>query len=61
MPVTISEKDLMVAHEDWLKVPKIRKQLDRAYDILETRSDVFILFLQAYMKSLRPRERKVKK
>jgi len=61
MPVTISEKDLMVAHEDWLKVPKIRKQLDEAYDILETRSDVLILFLEAYMKSLRPRGRKVKK
>ena len=61
MPVTISEKDLMVAHEDWLKVPKIRKQLDKAYDILETRSDVFTLFLAAYMKSLRPRERKGKK
>ena len=27
-----------LAHEDWLKVPKIRKQLDEAYDILETRS-----------------------
>ncbi len=37
MPITISEKDLMVAHEDWLKVPKIRKVLDEAYDILETR------------------------
>ena len=61
MPVTISEKDLVVAHEDWLKVPKIRKQLDKAYDILETRSDVFTLFLEAYIKSLRPRERKVKK
>lgn len=61
LPITISEKDLMVAHEDWLKVPKIRKQLDEAYDILEMRSDVFTLFLEAYMKSLRPRERKVKK
>jgi hypothetical protein len=61
MPITISEKDLMVAHEDWLKIPKIRKQLDKAYDLLETRSDVFTLFLEAYMKSLRPRERKVKK
>jgi hypothetical protein len=61
MPITISEKDLMVAHEDWLKVPKIRKQLDKAYDLLETNSDVFTLFLEAYMKSLRPRERKVKK
>src|SRR6266540_6446213 len=61
MPVTISEKDLMVAHEAWLKVPKIRKQLDEAYDILETESDVFTLFLDAYIKSLRPRERKVKK
>jgi hypothetical protein len=61
LPITISEKDLMVTHEDWLKVPKIRKVLDEAYDILETRSDVFTLFLEAYMKSLRPRERKVKK
>jgi hypothetical protein len=61
MPITISEKDLMVAHEDWLKVPKIRKVLDKAYDILETRSDVFTLFLEAYIKSLHPRERKVKK
>ena len=61
MPITISEKDLMVAHEDWLKVSTIRKLLDKAYDILETRSDVFTLFLEAYMKSLRPRERKVKK
>ena len=61
MPITISEKDLMVAHEDWLKVPKIRKVLDEAYDILETESDVFRLFLEAYMKSLRPRERKVKR
>jgi hypothetical protein len=60
LPITISEKDLMVTHEDWLKVPKIRKVLDEAYDILETRSDVFTLFLEAYMKSLRPRERKVK-
>jgi hypothetical protein len=60
MPITISEKDLMVAHEDWLKVPKIRKQLDKAYDILEMESDVFTLFLEAYMKSLRPRERKSK-
>jgi len=34
--------------------------LDEAYDILETWSDVFTLFLEAYMKSLRPRERKVK-
>ena len=61
MPITISEKDLMVAHEDWVKVLKIRKVLDEAYDILETRSDVFRLFLEAYMKSLHPRERKVKK
>ena len=60
MPITISEKDLMVAHEDWLKVPKIRKQLDKAYEILETRSDVFPSFLEAYIKSLRPRERKSK-
>jgi hypothetical protein len=60
LPITISEKDLMVAHEDWLKVPKIRKQLDEAYEILETDSDVFTLFLEAYMKSLRPRERKGK-
>jgi hypothetical protein len=60
LPITISEKDLMVTHEDWLKVPKIRKVLDEAYDSLETRSDVFTLFLEAYMKSLRPRERKVK-
>jgi len=60
MPVTISEKDLTIAHEDWLKVPKIRKQLDEAYDILETRSDVFMLFLEAYIKSLHPRERKGK-
>ena len=61
MPITISEKDLIAIHEDWLKVQKIRKQLDKAYDILETRSDAFTLFLEAYMKSLRPRERKVKK
>jgi hypothetical protein len=61
MPITISEKDLMVCHEDWLKVPKIRQQLDEAYDILEIEPDVFVLFLEAYMKSLRPRERKVKK
>ena len=61
LPITISEKDLTVAHEDWLSVPKIRKVLDEAYDILETRSDVFVLFLQAYMKSLHPRERKVKR
>jgi hypothetical protein len=50
----------MVAHEDWLKVPKIREVLNEAYDILETRSDVFTLFLEAYMKSLHPRERKGK-
>jgi hypothetical protein len=61
LPITISEKDLKAVHEDWLKVPKIRKQLDEAYDILETRSDVFTLFLEAYIKSLRPRERKVKR
>lgn len=60
MPITISEKDLTAVHEDWLKVPKIRKQLDEAYDILETRSDVFPLFLDAYIKSLRSRERKSK-
>jgi hypothetical protein len=60
MPITISEKDLMVAHDDWLKAPKIRKVLNEAYDILETRSDVFGLFLVAYMKSLRRRERKGK-
>jgi len=39
----------------------MRKVLNEAYDILETRSDVFTLFLDAYIKSLRPRERKVKK
>ncbi len=58
MPLTISEKDLIAAHEDWLQVPKIRKVLDEAYDILETRSDVFPLFLDAYIKSLRARDRK---
>jgi hypothetical protein len=58
LPITISEKDLTAAHEDWLKVPKIRNVLDEAYDILETKSDAFPLFLDAYMKSLRPRERK---
>jgi hypothetical protein len=57
MPITISEKDLITAHEDWLKVPKIRKQLDDAYDILETRSEVFTLFLDAYITSLRSRQR----
>jgi hypothetical protein len=61
MPITISEKDLIAVHEDWLKVQKIRKQLDEAYDILETATDVFRLFLDAYLKSLHPRERKVKK
>lgn len=61
MPITISERDLIAVHEDWLKVPKIQKQLDEAYDILETRPDVFILFLEAYMKSLHPRERKDKR
>lgn len=61
MPITISEKDLIAAHEDWLKVHKIRKVLDTAYDILETRSDVFPLFLEAYIKSLRARERKRRK
>jgi len=60
MPITISENDLVVAHEAWLEVPKIRKILDEAYDILETRSDVFPLFLEAYIKSLRSRERKGK-
>jgi len=57
MPVTISEKDLMECHEDWLKVPKIRKVLNEAYDILETRSDVFTLFLDAYVNCLKPRVR----
>ena len=61
MPITISEKDLIAIHEDWLKVQKIRKQLDKAYDILETATDVFPVFLEAYLKSLHPRERKVKK
>lgn len=61
MPITISERDLTAAHEDWLKVPKIQKQLDEAYDILETRPDVFTLFLEAYLKSLHPRERKDKR
>jgi hypothetical protein len=60
MPVTISEKDLIAVHEDWLKVPEIRKVLNKAYDILETRPDVFPLFLGAYMKSLHRRERKGK-
>lgn len=58
MPVTISEKDLIVAHEDWLKVPTIRKALDTAYDLLETKPDVFSLFLEAYLKSLHSRDRK---
>ena len=61
MPITISEKDLIVCHEDWLNVPKIRNILDEAYDILETDPDVFPVFLEAYLKSLHPRERKVKK
>ena len=61
MPITISEKDLTACHEDWLNVPKIRKLLDKAYDLLETRSDVFTLFLDAYMESLRPRDRKSKR
>ena len=58
MPITISEKDLTACHDDWLNVQKIRKLLDKAYDILETRSDVFTLFLDAYMKSLHPREKR---
>ena len=58
VPITISEKDLIVAHEDWLKVPTIRKALDTAYDVLETKPDVFSLFLEAYLKSLHPRDRK---
>jgi hypothetical protein len=61
MPITISEKDLITVHEDWLKVQKIRKQLDEAYGILETAPDVFTLFLDAYMNSLHSRERKGKK
>jgi hypothetical protein len=60
MPITISEQDLMQSHEDWLKVPKIKDILDEAYEILETDPDVFVLFLEAYIKSLRPRERKGK-
>ena len=58
MPITISEKDLTACHEDWLNVSKIRKLLDKAYDLLETRSDVFTLFLDAYLKSLHPREKR---
>ena len=61
MPVTISEKDLIACHEDWRNVPKIQKQLNEANDILEIEQDVFVLFLEAYMKSLRNRERKGKK
>lgn len=61
MPITISEKDLIAVHEDWLKIPKIRKQLNEAYDILETAPDVFTVFLDAYIKSLHPRERKGKR
>lgn len=61
MPITISEKDLIACHEDWLKVPKIRTILDDAYEILEINPDVFPLFLEAYLKSLHPRERKVKR
>jgi hypothetical protein len=61
MPVTISEKDLIACHEDWLKVPKIRDTLDEAYEILETDLGVFPVFLEAYLKSLHPRERKVNK
>jgi hypothetical protein len=57
MPITISEKDLIAVHEDWLKVPKIRKVLNEAYDILEARSDVFTLFLDAYVNCLKPRVR----
>lgn len=60
MPVTIGEKDLIACHEDWLRVPKIRKVLDEAYDILETKSDVFSLFLEAYMQSLHRKGRKSK-
>jgi hypothetical protein len=60
MPITISEKDLIDAHRDWLKVPAIRKALDTAYDLLETRQDIFPVFLEAYLKSLHPRERKSK-
>jgi hypothetical protein len=60
MPITISEKDLIACHEDWLKVSKIRTVLDAAYEILETDSDVFARFLDAYLNSLRPRGRKGK-
>jgi hypothetical protein len=60
LPITISEKDLIACHEDWRKAPKIRKTLDEAYEILETDPGVFPVFLDAYMKSLYPRERKGK-
>ena len=61
LPITISEKDLIACHEDWLKVQKIRDTLDEAYEILETDPTVFPVFLEAYLKSLHPRERKVNK
>lgn len=56
MPLTISEKDLLSLHEDWLKVYSVKKVLDRADDLLNNRPDVFKVFLGAYLKSLRRRK-----
>jgi hypothetical protein len=56
MPLTISEKDLLSLHEDWLKVYSVKKILDKADDLLNNRPDVFKCFLSAYLKSLRRRK-----
>lgn len=61
MPITIGEKDLLACYEDWQQVPKLQKQLNEAYEILEMDPQVFPLFLEAYLKALASRERKVKK
>ena len=56
MPLTISEKDLLSLHEDWLKVYSVKKVLDRADDLLNNWPDAFKVFLGAYLKSLRRRK-----
>jgi hypothetical protein len=56
MPLTIGEKDLLALHEDWQKVYFVKKVLDKADDLLNNRTDVFKVFLGAYLKSLRRRK-----
>jgi hypothetical protein len=56
-PISLSTASLLALHKDWGKALPLIDECQAAFDLLGRRPEMYRIFLEAYGKSLRPRER----